>query len=156
MKEGVLIAMLCIGLALSAAPISPETHAAVMRIADIAGVPRSVAHALMWEESRGSATARSQRTAEGYRSWGLFQIYDKPENLSYLVDQFWYGAGEADAFDILDPIHNSRIALRYLSALHRQYGNWFQALLFYNHGDIQGASEETRRYARRIVLAGEP
>lgn len=153
MTMPLLCLLIALSLPLVAAPISPVTHAAVMRIADAEGVPRSVARALMWEESRGDATARSPRTADGYRSWGLFQIYDEPGNLVYLVDMFWRARGEGDAFDYLDSIHNSKVALRYLAALHRQYGNWFQALLFYNCGRVRGAPDETRAYALRIMRA---
>ena len=113
------------------------------------GVPRSIITQLMAEESQGYVDAVSHETAEGYYSRGLFQLYDKPGNLEWLLARFWPGG----AFDINDPVDNSTVALAYLAALHARFGNWYQALIYYNHGDVKGYSEETRAYAKRIVNA---
>lgn len=113
------------------------------------GVPRSIITQLMAEESQGYVDAVSHETAEGYVSRGLFQIYDKPGNLEWLLARFWPGG----AFDINDPVDNATVALAYLSSLHKRFGNWYEACIYYNHGSILGYSEQTRKYAKRIINA---
>jgi soluble lytic murein transglycosylase-like protein len=136
---------------LSATPISSETMAAVLVIGDAAGVPRSVTRALVHEESRGDATARSQVTAEGFCSRGLVQLYTRPDNLAYLLAHYW--PGDLAEFDIDNPLHNATVGLGYLAALHRRFGNWYEACIFYNAGRIAGAPTHSKQYARRIINA---
>jgi hypothetical protein len=114
-------------------------------------VPLSIVRQQIKEESGGDCHARSNLTAEGFYSKGILQIYDKPGNVDWLLWKFW--KDDPKDFDIYDPIDNATLALRYLSWLHRQYGSWYKALIFYNHGDIKGYSEETRAYALRIIKA---
>jgi soluble lytic murein transglycosylase-like protein len=149
-----ILALLLLALPLHAAP-APAVLDAVMVIADRAGVPRSVARALMLEESGGDPLARSVRVA-GYRSRGLYQLYEHPRNLNQLLYKFWFGPSNdcrLRTFDILDPRHNALVGLRYLAALHREYGTWRRALHFYNCGRVIRVPAETRRYAARIVDA---
>ena len=113
------------------------------------GVPASIVRALMAEESGGYVDAVSHKTSEGYVSRGLFQLYTRPDYLAWLLDRFWTG----DTFDIEDPIDNATVALSYLSALHKRFGNWYQALVYYNHGDIKAYPQSTRSYAKRIINA---
>jgi soluble lytic murein transglycosylase-like protein len=113
------------------------------------GIPASIVRALMAEESGGYVDAVSHETAEGYVSRGLFQIYDKPGNLEWLLARFWPGG----AFDINDPVDNATVALAYLAALHARFGNWYQALVYYNFGDIKAYPQSTRNYAKRIINA---
>jgi soluble lytic murein transglycosylase-like protein len=113
------------------------------------GVPASIVRALMAEESGGYVDAVSHETAEGYVSRGLFQLYDKPGNLEWLLARFWPGG----AFDINDPVDNATVALAYLAALHARFGNWYQALVYYNFGDIKAYPQSTRNYAKRIINA---
>jgi soluble lytic murein transglycosylase-like protein len=150
-KPLLLAALLALSLPLAAAPISPATHAAVMRIADEYGVPRSVAHALMLAESSGDAAAIHLEPS-GFSSLGLYQLHTDPHNLDWLLSQYWQGG----RFDILDPLDNATVALRYLSALHKQFATWERALCFYNAGRVVDVPETTRAYARRICEAGEP
>lgn len=121
----------------------------VYAIGERKGVPASIVRALMDEESGGYVDAVSHKTAEGYISRGLFQLYTRPDYLSWLLDRFWTG-GE---FDINDPIDNATVALAYLSALHTRFGNWYQALIYYNFGDIKNYPQSTRNYAKRIINA---
>lgn len=58
-----------------------------------------------------------------------------------------------DAFDVFDPIENTAVALRYLADLHKRFGSWYWALVYYNHGDTTTAGPGTLAYARRIVNA---
>jgi len=104
----------------------------------------------MYEESRGELNAVSQQTSEGYVSKGLFQIYTKPDDLAWILWKFWKSD---EPFDIENPIDNATVALAYLSSLHDRFGNWYEACLYFNHGDVKGCSEQTRAYARRIVNA---
>lgn len=120
----------------------------IYKIGDKEGVPRSIVRALMYEESRGKENAESKKV-DGYKSRGLFQIYEEPENLNWLLWKFWDGT----EFDINDAYDNATVALRYLSWLHDWQGTWYKALLFYNHGDIETASEKTKAYAKRIINA---
>ena len=129
----------------------------VVAIGKEAGVPPSITKALMWEESRGFVKAKS-KMVKGYRSLGLYQLYSNPSNLHELLNKFWYPrldgfVGERWAFDIWNPRDNAKVGLRYLSALRRQYGSWYNALLFYNAGTIKKAPKSTRDYARRITNA---
>jgi hypothetical protein len=148
------LAALCLIMSLSAMGerISPRMVEYVLIIGEMEGVPRSVTRQLMQEESGGCAEARSKPTKEGYSSVGLFQIYERPDNLSSLVSRHW---GQGD-FEITNPVHNATVALRYLSALHSRFGNWLQALYYYNHGSLVDVPQSTRDYARRIVNARNP
>ena len=145
-----VIFMLCTVAAYARQITHAELHD-VIAIGRHYGVPESVTRQLMHEESRGKVDAQSDVTYEGYYSAGLFQIYTKPDNYNYLLWKYWKSS--AGEFDINNPYHNATVALHYLSDLHIQYGSWYKALLFYNHGDILTASERTKAYARRIINA---
>lgn len=131
-----------------AEPISWRTLCEVLAIGQRAGVPSEISYALMMEESGGNATARSPITSEGYRSRGLFQLYERPSNLTDLLSKYWVGR-----FDILNPLHNATVALRYLAALHRRFGSWEPALWYYNCGRITNVPAITKAYARRILAS---
>ena len=147
----ILISLFCINAYTKV--IDNRTKHIIYEIGLSKGVPKSITDRLMYEESKYDDHAESEYTKEGYNSKGLFQIYTRPDNLEYIVSKFWTGN---EKFDIYNPVHNATAALGYLSALHRQYGSWYEALLFYNHGSIKTASEDTRLYAHRIVNAGNP
>lgn len=148
MKPLAAALLLFVASMLHAAPISKATLSAVLDIGDAAGVPRSVVVALMQEESGGDAAAVS-RAVGGFRSIGLFQLYSRPADMAWKLSRFWT-APLAD-FDVWDPIDNATVALRFLAWAHERYGNWLQALYYYNHGDVEHVPEATREYARRIV-----
>jgi hypothetical protein len=133
--------------------IDKKTKHIIYEIGLSKGVPKSITDRLMYEESNYDDHAESGCTKEGYNSKGLFQIYTRPDNLNELVDKFWLGKEE---FYIYNPVHNATVALGYLASLHKQYGSWYNALLFFNHGDIKTASEKTKLYALRIINAGNP
>jgi soluble lytic murein transglycosylase-like protein len=139
---------LWLAVALSAVAIPRYTLDAVLAIGQGAGVPREITYALMMEESGGDAAARSKLTCEGYRSRGLFQLYERPSNLATLIARYWLGP-----FDILNPLQNATVALRYLADLYGRFGTWELALWFYNSGRIVNVPASTRAYARRIVDA---
>jgi hypothetical protein len=163
--------ILFLSSSLFAVPIDDATLIAVMEIADAESVPRSVAYQLQVEESgdrhtgtRGDAGAINNDEPEGWPSKGLYQLYMKPENINYLLALYWYGRGETETFDPLNPIHSAKVGLRYLADLHRQLGTWYRAACAYNAGKsrvLSGVVERearyarTRAYARRIVNAPE-
>jgi hypothetical protein len=167
-------ALLALSLPLAAAPISPAMHAEIMLIADRFGIPRSSAHWHMIEESGDRYTGAwgnpraVGKEKGGFKSHGLFAIYDEPKNLLWLLDNFWYGAGETDAFDWYNPIHNATLAFRYMAYLHRKWGTWEKAYRAYNCGwgelwrwDRNAKRwvkipQKTIEYARRIVNARAP
>ena len=148
------LALLLVAAPLAAEKISPEVFAQVLAIGDRLGVPRSVNRQLMHEESEGDATIPSKEESHGYHSRGLFQLWEEPKNITYLVNTFWYGAGHPEPFDILNPIHNATVGLGYLASLHVIWGNWYLAACHYNGMQADGRpSAETRAYALRIVRA---
>jgi len=165
-----LISLLAAMIYLQSAPISPQTHAIVMLIAEAQGVPQSVADRLQIEESGdrytgtwGDAHAHGPLTTEGYRSYGLFGLYAKPSNLAWLLAHFF--PHPAQTFDIFDPIQNAVVGLGYLAWLHRRFGTWYLAACAYNAGPswvVLGAVaceerfRDTREYARRIIEADAP
>lgn len=153
MKKLLLIAcMLLIPCLLCAkTKITPQQYSMVMNIAKENDVPLSVARQLMKEESVGYVDAVSPVTSAGYISAGLFQLYMCPDNIDYLLTKFW--KYDKHYFDVNNPEHNAVVAMKYLNWLHKWYGSWYKALIYYNHGSIYDASEQTKAYARRIINA---
>lgn len=131
--------------------ITTQQYSKVMRVAADNGVPASVARRLMFEESAMYVDAVSPKTSAGYVSRGLFQLYMKPENINYLLDMFW-PYDKAD-FDVDNPEHNAIVAMGYLSWLHKRFGTWYKALIYYNHGSLNNVSDHTKAYALRIINA---
>lgn len=132
-----------------AAPISRDTLNRVIGIGLAFGVSASVTYQLQVEESAGDPEAVS-RPVNGYYSRGLFQIYDEPEHLAYLIRHHW--PHDPRSFNITDPIDNAILALSYLSSLHNRFGNWYEALVYYNSGRrLRNAPESSKAYARRII-----
>ena len=148
---GVLVKKFICVLLISCSMLYAYDTSRIYAIGDKAGVPLSVVRALMHEESRGNERAVSTAEVNGYHSKGLFQIYEKPENLNWLLLKFWNEP--VSEFDIYDAYDNATVALRYLSWLHDWQGTWYKALLFYNHGDVETASEHTKAYAKKIINA---
>lgn len=158
-----LLALALAAIPMVAEPISPATWRAVMAEAARQGVPLSIANRMQIEESGdprtggwGNALAIGRVSKEGYRALGLYQIYDKPSNMAWLVRKYWTPYHLATPFDVFNPLHNTALAMRYLAALHRRLGTWYAALCYYQCGRVEGASERTRGYARRIVEARAP
>lgn len=131
--------------------ITTQQYNKVMEIAASNGVPASVARQLMVEESSGFVDAVSPKTPSGYCSEGLFQLYMRPDNINYLLNMFW-PYDRAD-FDVNNPEHNAIVAMGYLSWLHKRFGTWYKALIFYNHGSLKNVSDCTKAYALRIINA---
>jgi hypothetical protein len=159
MKPALLLALLLPTLPLSAAPLSLADHAIIMSITDSLGVPRSVADRLQIEESGDPGTGAwgdSEKIgpvgADGSRSRGLYGISMRWQG--YLVELYY--PHEAHYFDWRNPIDSAVVGLGYLSALHHRFGNWFDALCYYNIGRIVNVPSSTREYARRIVDARAP
>lgn len=130
--------------------IDAETEQWVINYGLSKGIPASVTRQLMIEESDRIPTAVSKLTIEGYSSRGLFQLYDRPSNIEWLLDTYWH---RKYSFDIYDPRDNAEVALTYLAALHRRFGTWYLALCYYNHGDVKTIPDETDAYALRIINA---
>jgi hypothetical protein len=172
MKRIIAPILLFIASTLSAEPIDDSTFRDVMHIADREGVPRSVAYWLQVEESgnrftgeRGDASAINKNEPGGWPSVGLYQPYMKPENIEWLLAVYWYGRGEMEIFDPLNPIHSAKLGLRYIADLHNLLGTWYRAACAYNAGKSKVLSGEvftlpryakTRAYAFRIINAREP
>lgn len=157
-----LLALILLSSTLYAAPIDDATFAQVMAIADREGVPRSVAARLMFEESgdpwtgsRGDPLAEGDEST-GWKSKGLYQIHTRPANLDELMRKDW--PGKREDFDILDPLDNATLAMRYLARKHRDLGTWYRAVCFYNSGRTkqEEMTPRTKAYALRIISAREP
>ena len=163
MKRRILfIAALFAAYLVQATPISRATLLCVLGIARGYHVPESVAYQQQIEESGdrhtgqwGDAKAKSRVKSRGFHSRGLFQIWEEPEHLAYLIEHHW--PKDLGPFDIEDPIDNTILAMSYLSALHGRFGNWYEALVYYNSGRLlKDAPQESKDYARRIINAKEP
>lgn len=148
MRLAILLA-LALAAQAYAAPITPAEHSLVLLIGASQGVPRSVAAALMLEESGGDALAIGPVGSDGSRCLGLYQL--NPRWMPYLVTHYF--PHPAMSFDAFDPLQNATVALGYLAALHKRFGSWERALWYYNHGDVTHVPESTRQYARRIINA---
>ena len=155
----ILALLLFIAAPVHAEPIDATTLERVLVIADAQGVPRPIALQLMVEESGnwrtgafGDARAWSKVASKGYYSRGLYQLWEEPSNLAYLLECFWTG----DEFDIENPIHNATVGLGYIASLYERFGSWYLAACAYNWGPGNVASRRkppklTREYATRIA-----
>jgi hypothetical protein len=152
----VVIALVLFSLSLAYAEkptrlITDTERQHVYAIGKANGVPLSVVRQQIKEESDGFCDAISPMTKEGYFSKGVLQLYDKPGNIDWLLSMFW--KEDVKEFDIYDPIDNATLAIRYMAWLHKRFGNWYEACIYYNCGNISKARRETKAYARRIVNA---
>lgn len=163
MKRRILfIAALFAASSIYAEPISRATLLCVLGIARDYSVPDSVTYQQQIEESGdrntvqwGDAKAVSKKKSRGFHSRGLFQIWEEPKHLAYLIEHHW--PKNLGTFDIEDPIDNTILAMSYLSALHDRFGNWYEALVYYNSGQLLAtAPQGSKDYARRIINAKEP
>ena len=124
----------------------------ILLIGEASGVPRSVASALMLEESRGDPLAVGPKGSDGSRSRGLYQISERWQ--ADLVARYY--PHPAQYFDWADPLDSAVVGLGYLAALHRRFGTWYLALCYFNFGRVVDVPEGTKAYARRIVEARAP
>ena len=151
MRGYLALALSLYALAATAAPLTRSEHAIIMTLADVLGVPRSVADRLQIEESGDPLTGAWGDASKVGKAWphclGLYQL--NPQFLAWFLARFY--PHPAKAFDWANPLDNAVVALGYLAALHRQYGTWYLALAFYNCGRVTDVPESTREYARRIV-----
>lgn len=154
MKRLLLLSLALLAAPIAAEPLSRSDHAIIMSIADSLGIPRSVADRLQIEESGnpktgawGDSEAVSHPGAGGFRSRGLFGISMRWE--AALVALYFPHAPAL--FDWRDPIDSAVVGLGYLAALHRRFGTWYLAAIYYNFGRLMDVPEGTRAYARRIV-----
>jgi len=150
MKHVAAVILMLLCFPLFAETIDGDTMQEIMQLSDQSKVPREIANAVMYEESRYKPYAMSHTTKEGYFSCGLFQLYLKPENIDWLLKKFWNKP--VYEFDIFDPIDNATVALKYLNWLYAWKGNWYEALIFYNCGKSEeNASKSAKEYARKIT-----
>lgn len=128
--------------------ISKEVEDWVVQYGERKGIPSGIVIRLMLEESGGVPTAISPLTSEGYCSRGLFQIYDRPSNIQWLLWKYWKSK---KVFNVYDPKDNAIVALSYLADLYKQFGSWYLALCYYNHGSIKSIPYTVSQYANRII-----
>jgi hypothetical protein len=159
-------------MSLGSETISAEIHFYIIEQAKINNVPPSVANWLQveetgnWKTGAWGASIRSRvPSREGYYSYGIFQIYMEPSNIEDLLKNYWWTFGETETFDVMNPYHNTRLAMRYLAGLHRQFRTWYLACCGYGWGP--GNMERIRpswsnipldvqAYATRIISARCP
>jgi hypothetical protein len=152
-----------LSVALFAEPVDDATFEASLAISTAIGVPRSVAARQLFEEtgdkktgSRGDFSRPSLRAEddEGFHSAGGYQVYMNPKNLNWLLDTFWWGAGETEAFDVYNYVHNTKMYARYMVYLHNRFGSWYLAAARYNCGPNRpDIPADSRAYAMRIISA---
>jgi len=110
------------------------------------GVPIGVAVGLMLSESGGHLRAVSSTGDLG--AWQLNPRYH---------DWFRWRFNAGWQFDEKDVEASTRIALRYLAALHRQFGTWTRALEAYKCGPerkVEDIPEHIKKLSRKIVREG--
>jgi len=146
-----LLSFLFYGLfSLHAQVIDAVTEMKIIQLGVRKGIPAYITKQLMIEESSKRSDAVSHKTAEGFQSRGLFQLYDRPSNLQWLLSKYWkYNR----LFNIYDPFDNAEVALSYLADLYRNLGSWYAALCFYNYGSTENVPSITRAYVLRILRA---
>ena len=175
MKKIFILFFICVKL--YSTPVDDKTFIHVLEIAESEDVPASIAAGQLLEESgdkksgsRGDFSVKSKKPEddEGYYSESGFQIYMNPKkNLNWLLDMFWYGFNETEEFDVYNYVHNTKLAMRYMSYLHKTYGSWFLAACYYNCGppgiDYKSKKPKTKKiperskiYAMNIISYPEP
>ena len=102
------------------------------------GIPIYIATGLLWSESGGHRYAVN-KTSKGY--WQLNAVWH---------DDFALRFNRGRQFDEFDPVASTRVALRYLGALHRRFGKWVAAIAYYKTGSVTPAGKFVA-LARKIV-----
>lgn len=103
-------------------------------------VPPAMLAAVMSAESNGDANAGSSAGAQGL--------------MQFMPATFQDVAGRNGIQgDILDPAANVEASAAYLSELHERYGNWEDALGYYNGGGrgVTNPAAETRAYIPKVM-----
>lgn len=161
-RHAVILAVVICCRPIYAKPITILEHKKIMHIADMVGIPRSIANRLQIEESGdpilgewGNPCAVGPLTPEGYRALGLIQLYNKPSNMEWLLLNYWY-PWHKETFDVFNPLHNAEVGYRYLHALHKRFLTWERALWYYNCGYVINVPSDTKKFARRIIEAPDP
>lgn len=110
------------------------------------GVPVGIARGLMMSESGGDVTAVSRTGDLG--AWQLNPRYH---------DYFRWRFNAGWDFEEVNVEASTRISLRYLAALHRQFGTWTRALEAYKCGPyrkVEDIPEHIKKLCRQIVREG--
>jgi soluble lytic murein transglycosylase-like protein len=107
------------------------------------GVPVGIARGLMMSESGGDVTAVSRTGDLG--AWQLNPRYH---------DYFRWRFNAGWEFEEVNVEASTRISLRYLASLHRQFGTWTRALEAYKCGPSKSAPEHIVLLCRQIVREG--
>jgi len=161
MKRIIALALLFIASTLSAAPIDRDTLIKVLDVARSKRVPVSVAYWQHIEESGNRFTGGwGDPGAIGdmdrlFTSEGLFQLSTAPDNIKFLLDNFWNEPVED--FNIKDPIDNAIVAMGYMRWLHDKFGSWYIAAARFNCGPNRPIiPPSSLAYASRIIHAREP
>lgn len=130
-----------------------------LKNADITGVihklPKGMGSSVAWEESRGYETAVGKNNTNDLCSFGEFQINEMFEE--ELANK--YLPGGYKIYDRFNPDHSAIIGCGYLFDLHKQFGNWKEALCAYNWGpnNVKACKKysdipfKVREYARKIL-----
>lgn len=130
-----------------------------LKNADIVGIkcglPKGMGSSLAWEESRGYETAIGKNTTNDFCSFGLCQINEQFEE--ELANK--YLPGGYKIYNRFNPNHSAIIGCSFLFDLHKQFGNWKEALCAYNWGpnNVKRVSSyskipsKVRRYSKSIL-----
>jgi len=138
--------------------ISTQERLRIIKNADIIGIskglPIGMGSSLCWEESRGDPEAIGKNKTNNlcsYGSWQINEMYEKYYANKYLP-------GGYKVYDRKNPNHSAIIGASLLFDLHKQFGNWKEALCAYNWGstkvsNIKKYSDiplKTRQYTKNI------
>jgi hypothetical protein len=153
--------LLFIASTVAAVPIDRATLIKVLDVAQSKRVPVSVAYWQHIEESGNRFTGGlGDPDAVGdkdrrFTSDGLFQLNTDPDNMRFLLENFW--DEPVENFDIKDPIDNAIVAMGYMRWLHDKFGSWYIAAARFNCGPNRPTiPESSLAYAFRIIHAREP
>lgn len=112
------------------------------------GVPAWIACRLISEESKWRWWA-TNKNDDGTTDLGLMQLND-----GYIKNDYEWRFNDGRPIKPLDPETNIRVGLRKLAALHRQWGNWYDAIVAWNCGFIAGAPKRSLELARKVISGG--
>lgn len=102
----------------------------ILAAAEATGVPANLLAAVIWDESKGIASAGTVNGENGLTDSGLMQI--NPETFAALKEQH----PDLLTGDASDPKNNIMAGALYLKEQYDQFGDWDLALRAYNSGPL--------------------
>lgn len=135
---------------LSLIPTEYATH--IERVNRDLYIPYEIIFALVYEESRWNSRATGYNGNDTY-DIGLFQL--NSQYVHYFAEKY-IGHVQINPYD---PVVNIEIGMKHLAELHRDFGNWHDALAAYNAGSSRVIANRipasTMQYRERILTRSD-